>query len=57
MSPTQLVDSYKIHSLAASLLGNRLTSDEFQKECRRLTELERRALYERLEELKRGQRG
>jgi hypothetical protein len=53
MSSTHPVDVYKVQLLASSLVNNRLTSDEFQKECHRLTEPERRALYERLEQLRR----
>ena len=46
------VDVYKIQLLASSLINNRLTPDEFQRACHLLTETERRALYERLEEMK-----
>jgi hypothetical protein len=56
MSSSRPVDAYKIQLLASSVLSNRLTPDEFQQECHRLTDTERRALYERVEELRRGQR-
>lgn len=52
MLHTHPVDVYKVNLLASSLLRNRLSADEFQRECHRLTEVERRALYERLEELR-----
>lgn len=48
------VDAYRIQLLASSVFNNRLTPDEFQRECHHLTETERRALYERVEELRRG---
>jgi hypothetical protein len=55
MQNTHSVDVYKVHLLATSLVNNRISPDEFQRECHRLTEIERRALYERLEQLQ-GQR-
>jgi hypothetical protein len=46
------VDLYKIQTLASSFMNNRVTPDEFQRACHLLTETERRALYERLDEMK-----
>ena len=46
------VDVYKIQTLASSFMNNRVTPDEFQRACHLLTETERRALYERLDEMK-----
>jgi hypothetical protein len=52
MRNTQAVDVYKIQLLASSFVNNRVTADEFQRACHLLTETERRALYERVDEIK-----
>ena len=45
-------DVYRLQLLASALVNHRLSADEFQKECRLLTESERRSLYAKVDELR-----